>query len=139
MILRSVDGVAGAGGNPAVLGWGAGVLGSSPTIRFLFPWYSDQLAEVGETGLVVPRSGTIQNLRVRHNIPNGNGTLISYIVRVSGVDSTVKVDLASNVSTGSDTVNSVAVTAGDYVSVKVTKAASVGASPRNVAVTAELV
>jgi hypothetical protein len=123
----------------SILGWGAGVLGSSTTTRYLYPWYDDRLAEVAESGIHIGGPGRIRNLRVRHNIPAGNGGTITYVIRVSGVDSGVKVDLASDAVVGNDIVNSVGVLPGDYVSIKVTKATPVGASPRNVAVTAELV
>jgi hypothetical protein len=125
--------------NNAVLGWGAGKIGSSPTTRYLYPWYSDLLAEVGELGFHVPRPGTLRNLRVVHNIPSGNGNNIVYTLRISGSDSVLKVTLPSTSASGSNTTNTVVVAAGDLISIKVTKASAIGASPRNIAVTAEFV
>jgi hypothetical protein len=125
--------------NATTLGWGAGTLGASTTIRYLYPWYGDQLAEVVETGLVIPRPGVVRNLYVHHTIPSGNGGVISYRVRVSGVDAAVTVALASTSPSGSDTSNAVAVTTGDVVSIKVEKASNVDQSPRNIVVTAELI
>lgn len=120
-----------------VLSWGAGQLGSSSTPRYLYPGYSDQLAETHELGLHVARSGILRKLQVRHNVPDGNGNDIIYTVRVVGVDSLLQVVLASTAVLGSDLSNTVPVGAGDYLSIRVNKAAGVARSPRDVVVTAE--
>jgi hypothetical protein len=122
-----------------VLGWGAGLLGATITPRYLYPWYNDQLAEVGELGLLAPRPGVLKNFRVVHTIPDGNGNLITYTVRVGGVNSPLAVAFASTDAFGFDLTNAISVSAGDRVSVLVTKVLSVGASPRNIVATADLV
>jgi hypothetical protein len=128
----------GAGGGAAVLGWGSGLLGSSATVRYLAPGCSDQLAEVGEIDMQIPRDGALRNLHVRHNLPDGNGAAITYTVRVNGADTALSVALASTASSASNLVDSVAVSKGDRVSIRVNKAAGVLRSPRNVVATAEL-
>ena len=125
------------GAGNSVFGWGAGTLGSSTSTRFLYAWFDDGLAETNESGFRAPRAGTLKNLHVRHKDPKGNGNNIVYTLRVAGVDSTVIVTLPSTSLIGSDLVNSIAVSAGDLVSVKVTKALGIGQSPRNVTVSAE--
>jgi hypothetical protein len=125
--------------NPGVLDWGSGAVGSSPTTRFLFPGYSDRLAEVGEIGLLIPRPGIIRNLYVVHNAPKGNGNTIVYTVRVAGIDSPVAATLSSTSNNGADTANVVLVAAGDLVSIRVMKTLGVGQSPRNIVATVELV
>lgn len=124
--------------NATMLGWGAGLLGSSITVRFLTPWYSDQLAEVRETELLVPRQGTLKNLHVRHNVPDGNGQLITYTIRVNGSDTALSVILASTASEAMNLVDTIAVNAGDQISIKVDKVADVLRSPRNIVATAVL-
>jgi hypothetical protein len=123
----------------AVLGWGAGLLGTSDTVRYLYPGYSDQLAEVRETSLQAPRSGVLRNLQVRHNVPDGNGASIVYTARVNGVDTALAAAVPSTAGSGNDLTNSVAVDIGDLVSIRVSKVAGVGKSPKNVVVTAELI
>ena len=137
MILVPV--VSGGAGVTSVLGWGAGSIGSTITTRYLYPWYSEQLAEVGEVGIRVPRRGVLKNLRILHTIPSGNGATISYIVRVGGLDSLVQVNLASTAVSGDNIIDSVNVLQGDLVSIKVEKPLNILSSPRNVVVTAEFV
>jgi hypothetical protein len=127
------------GGGATVLEWGAGSLGSSSTTRYLYPGYSDQIAEVRETRIRLPRAGSLQRLRVVHNIPAGNGNVISYIVRIGGADTPLRVDLTSTTLTGEDITNVVPVADGAYISVKANKTTGIGASPRNVTITVEFV
>lgn len=122
----------------AVFGLGSGSVGSSTTIRYLYPGYSDRFAEVNEIGLRSPTTGILKNLYIAQNDPKGNGNNITYTVRVAGVDSAIVAVVPSTTINGSDTTNSVAVSEGDLVSIKVTKASGVGQSPRNVVATVEL-
>lgn len=122
----------------AVFDLGSGSVGSTTTTRYLYPGYSDRLAEAFELGLRSPKTGTLKNLFIAHNDPKGNGNNITYTVRVAGVNSTIVAVVPSTTVNGSDTTNSVAVSAGDLVSIKVTKASVVGQSPRNVVATVEL-
>lgn len=115
-----------------VLGWGAGSLGTTTTPRYLFPWYSDQIAEVGEGGLVVPENGVLRDFGVLHGIPEGNGEQIEYTVMVVGVATLLSVSLASTDTYGVNGAVSVPVSAGDRISVLVTKALPIGKSPRNI-------
>lgn len=94
------------------------------------------MAPTIEIGFRAPRDGTISNLYVRHGTPSGNGGIITYTLRVAGVNTGVAVALASTGSLGQDTVNSASVNAGDLVSIRVTKAGGIGTSPRDVNVTA---
>jgi len=121
------------------LAWGAGTVASSSATRHLHPWYDDTIAETDEVGFRVPRAGTIRNLHLRHQTPAGNGGTITYTLLVNGVASSVTVGLASTGTNAADVANSVMVSAGDFVSIRVTKAASIAASPRNITATAELI
>jgi hypothetical protein len=56
-----------------------------------------------------------------------SSTMITYTVRVNGVDTLLVVALAANVAEGSNTGVSVVVAQGDDISIKIVKAASLGA------------
>ncbi len=118
--------------------WGDNSVGSTTTTRYLTPGYDDNLAETIATQVRAPRAGTLQNMRVRHNVTNGNGNSIVYTVRVNSVGSALTVSLASTTADGSDLASTVVIAAGDLLDIEVTKAASVGTSPNNIAVTVEL-
>lgn len=121
-----------------VLLWGNDSVSASTTTRYLTPGYDDVLAPIAVVQIRVPRGGTLRNLRVRHNTPNGNGNVIVYTVRINSVATAVTVSLASTSADGSDVTNTAAVAAGDLVDIEVTKAASVATSPDDVAATLEL-
>lgn len=117
--------------------YGANSVGSTITTRYLYAGYAERLAEVNPHQLDL-RAGTLRNLRIRHGDPQGNGGPIVYRVRVNTVATVLLVSLASTDPSGSDLVNTVSVSAGDQVDVQVVKTANVGASPRNVVATMEV-
>lgn len=123
----------------AILAWGNESVSPTTTTRYLTPWYDDDLASVAPVQWTTPRAGTIRRLRVRHNVPLGNGNAIVYTLRVNGVASALSASVASNVANGSDLVNSVAVAVGDLLDIEVTKALAVVTSPTDIAVDAEFV
>jgi len=127
-----------SGSTPQLL-WGDNSVGSSTTTRYLSPGYDDGLAETIPTQFRVVRAGTFQNLRIRHNVPAGNGNAIVYTLRVNGVPSALTVSLASTATDGSDLANNVVVAVGDLIDIEVTKAAGVGSSPTNITATVEYV
>jgi hypothetical protein len=117
--------------------FGAGNLSSTTVSRYLFPGYSDSMAQVTAVQFRVARPGTLRNLRVRHNIPGGNGNNIVYTVRKNGAPSAITTTLASTANDGSDLVNTVGVAAGDLIDIIVTKAAGIAGSPRDVTASLE--
>jgi hypothetical protein len=123
------------------MAWGNNSVGGTTSTRYLDPWGAqNQIA--GTDGTTNPRhvavrAGTLRNLYARHGNPDGNGNDIVYTVRVNGIATALTVTLASTGSQASDTVNSVAVVAGDNVDVEITKAAGIGNSPDGVTVQAE--
>jgi hypothetical protein len=140
MILRPVVSRGTGGGVQSLfLGWGSGSIGTTTTPRYLYPWYSELIAEVGELGFVATRSGNLSNFSVYQNIPEGNGNTITYRVRVAGVATPLVVNLASTDFFGIDVTNVVSVTAGDLVSILVSKSLGIGKSPRNVVAAADFV
>jgi hypothetical protein len=140
MILRPVVSRGTGGGVQSLfLGWGSGSVGATATPRFLYPWYSDRLAEVGELGFIATRAGELSNFSVYQNIPEGNGNTIIYRVRVAGVTTSLGVSLASTDFYGKNTTDVVPVTEGDLVSILVSKSLGIGKSPRNVVAAADFV
>lgn len=117
--------------------FGAGNVASTTATRYLFPGYSESLAQTTAIQFRVVRAGFLQNMYVRHNVPNGNNNAIVYTVRINGVGTALSVSLGSNTADGNDLVNVVGVSAGDLVDVEVTKAAGVAQSPRDVMVSVE--
>ena len=124
---------------PAPLLWGADSVGSTTTARFLFPGFSDGLAQTVAPQFRSTRAATLQNLRVHHRAGAGNGNNIVYTVRVNGVASTLTATLASTAVDGTDLVNTVAVVAGDLLDITVTKAIDIAASPSDITATLEFV
>jgi hypothetical protein len=120
------------------LQWGAGTLGNSPTPRYLYPTYSDAQAQAAVIQIRAPRSGTLQNLRVRHNDIGGSAIVVTYTLRVNNSPTSLVVALAANVLDGSDLVNSVVISAGDLLDIEVTKAGTLtGSSLRDIVATME--
>lgn len=114
----------------APLTWGAGDAGTTTSDRYLFPGYDDDLAELTEIGWPILRNGILSRLRVRHNVVGAPATLLTYTLMVNGVATALAVSLAANASDASNLATSVVVSAGDRVSVRVSKAAVlVGAKP----------
>lgn len=118
--------------------WGAASVQSTTATRYLVPGFSTGTAPTSPVVMSVPFAGVVRNLFVRHQTPAGNGNAIVYTVRINGVASALAVSLASTSASGSDTVDSPAVVAGDYVDIIVTKAASIASSPTNCVATFEI-
>lgn len=123
----------------SVLYWGASGIQATTTTRFLAPGFDPANAPTITMQLDVPRAGTIQNMFVRCRTATGNGNDVVYTARINSVGSALAVTLASNVTNGSDTVNTVAVSQGDSIDIEVTKALSIGSSPDDIMVTIEIV
>ena len=87
----------------------------------------------------LPRSGTLQNLRVRHNSAGGNGSSVDYRVRINAVDTALTVSLATGaVGDASNLVTTVAVVAGDLIDLVAVKAVNIGGGDIDVMVSLEL-
>jgi hypothetical protein len=117
--------------------FGAGKLVTSTTTNYLFPCYSDSLAQTTAIQFRASRAGILRNMYVRHNITGGNGNAIVYTLRKNGIATALTVSLASTANDGSDLVNSVSVAKGDLIDVEVTKAAGIGGTPRDITVSME--
>lgn len=135
--MEGIDIALGARG-PSLLMWGAKDVASTTMTRYLFPFYDDSTAMTTAVSFPMPVAGTIDRLIVRHNLPGGNGNDVVYTLRVNGAPSALAVTLASTATQGSDLVNSIPVVVGDLIDLEITKAATVGMSPADVAATVRL-
>lgn len=79
-------------------------------------WTAD---EAGGT-MVVAAAGTLRNLTIRLDTAPGAGKSRTFVLRINGVDSGVTVTISDAATTGRDIVNSVAVAAGDKLTLKST-------------------
>lgn len=62
-----------------------------------------------------------------HNNPGTGAATVTYTVLVNGVASALTVGMLPTASTGEDTTNSVSVSAGDQITIELTKSANIGA------------
>lgn len=135
----SMNGSAYADMCASVLFWGNAGLTTTTTTRFLTPGFSTGNAPTTVIQYRVPITGSIRNLRVRHNTVGTGGNLIVYTVRINGVASALTVSMAANASDGSDLTHSVAISAGDLIDIRATKAVIIGGSPVDIVASLEIV
>lgn len=119
-----------------MLVFGARGIGTSTTPRFLPFGFLPTQAPVSTVSIRASRSGTLRNLRVRHNAP-GVGGSVTYAVRRNGVTTALSCSLTAADTIGSDLVNNIPVAAEDLLEIFVTKDAGLGASPSDVTATLE--
>jgi len=72
------------------------------------------------------------------NNPGTGTSTVTYTVMVNGVDSALTVGMLPTASTAQDTTDTVSVSAGDKIVIKLTKSASIGAV-NQITVTVEFV
>jgi hypothetical protein len=118
--------------------WGNLTIGSTTTPRFLTPGHGAGTAPTIPIKLLLPSAGILSNLKIRQNVPAGNGNSTIYKVRVNTVDSGLMVVLASTAFEGVDSVNSIAVNAGDTVDIILSKNVTLGTSPTDVTASLEV-
>src|SRR5205823_3152944 len=80
------------------------------------------------TQIVATRSATLQNLYVNLTAAPGGVANKTVTVRVNGVNTALAVNVAGAATTGSNIANTVAIVAGDLISVQVTHAGAPVAS-----------
>lgn len=118
--------------------FGAGDVFSTTTTRYLFAGYSDDPAEITPHRVLSPKTGTVKNLRVIHNILGGNANPIIYRVLVNGIPTLINAVVPANALSGIDTTNTSPVAAGQSIDIEVSKTFSVGRSPRNIVAIVEV-
>jgi hypothetical protein len=133
--------VGGTGGDVGgVVTFGDYQVGTTTTTRYLHPLGVDNgLAHTIELQQIAPRAGTLRNLYVLAQALGTGVANIIYTVSVNGTPSSLTVSIANaSVLEASDLVNTVAVSAGDKVSIEVTKSGSVTASHTHITASMEL-
>lgn len=118
----------------STLVWGASSIAAAADTRFLPPGFDTATAPLfAESGFRASHAGLLDNFRVRHNSPAGNGNVVLYDVLVNGVAQLVNVPLATGAAgDASDLVTTVALAAGDLLQVTASKALGIGAGGVNV-------
>lgn len=118
--------------------WGDDSIATSTTTRYLTPWFDDGTAETTEASYRVPSAGTAQNLRVRARVAGTGAATLTYTLMVNGGASALAVAMSNTVQDGSDLVNTVSLSAGDLISIRVTKSASLSSSPDDIVASLEV-
>lgn len=126
--------------NSHQLHFGAGSITESLTDRFLYPNYSNEIAEILTSNeLPVKRAGNLRTFQILHNVLGGLTVVIVYTVLVNKIATPLTVGLAANSKFGANTTILVPVVAGDFVSVRATKPSILTNSPRNIQASMEII
>jgi len=120
-----------------VLFWGAGTLALTAVTRFLRPGYQSGLAPTTSVRMPITRAGTLQRLFVRCRVAGAGVNNITYTVLLNGVATTLAVSMLPTAVSASNIANTVAVVAGDFVELQVTKAGVIVTTPTDVEVAFE--
>lgn len=134
VVAAAVEGLYSAGG---VLLFGAASVSQTVAIRFLYPGFSNNLAQTALIQVAATRAGTLRNMEVHVAEPDGNGNQVLYTLRVNEVATDLAVSLASTGSQGANTTARVEVLKGDRLDLQVTKALSIVSDPEEVVVSLE--
>lgn len=121
-------------GGPALLEWGDGNIQTTTTDRFLTPNYDSGVAPTAPIQKTMTRRGFLEQMRVKCRVANGNGNPVVYTLQINGLDTPLAVTLNSNQQSGANTTSRVQVSAGDFITLKASKAAGIGTSPQDIIV-----
>jgi hypothetical protein len=130
-VTVTIPGSVGPDTDTTVLTWGNANVGAAADTRYLCPGRDNGgIALVGDVCQIpAPRAGTLRRLYVRHNTAGGNGNPVVYTVMKNGVATGITVSLVTGaVGQIADLVNTVAVVAGDLISIQLSKAAGIAAA-----------
>ena len=124
----------------SLITWGTDSTTTVATAVFMAPGY---IAASPATEIQIPvgRAGTLRNLSIRITGAGTGADVVTYTVRINGVDTSIVASGANNAAaplTISDTTHSANVVAGDLISIKITKAGAVAAGQTGVFATLEL-
>jgi hypothetical protein len=113
--VNALDSAAHPGG---ILYFGAQGIVSSGT-SFLYPGYDDAVAATlgVDIRMVMPAGGTLSKLYARHNASTSQAVV--YTVRINSADSALACTVAGGATSGNNAATSIAVSAGDRVSISV--------------------
>lgn len=114
--------------------WGAGNVATTVVTRFLQPGYQSGVAPTTGVRIPIRRSGTIRNLSMRNRLVGVGAALMTFTVLLNGVATALTFSTAPTAASGFDSVNTVPVVAGDFIELRVTKAAAITTSPVDIEV-----
>lgn len=117
--------------------WGNSGTNTTTTTRWMDPFWASAGAGTVEIRIPITVGGTLANLRFFANTAGTSANTITYTLFVNGIASTLLIPTTATDTTGTDNVHTVAVSAGDTVSMQITKSGTVG-SPTNVFLTVSL-
>lgn len=123
----------------AILHWGNEKVENNTTVRYLTPGSDmNRTATTVEIRHTIPFDCTLQNLYVYHNVTGAGAQTITYTVMKNGVATALAATGAPGSASVSDTANTVSFSAGDEVSIRVTKSASLDTDPELVMASLEV-
>lgn len=114
--------------------WGNGSISTTTTDEYLDPGYNQAIAPISATTWAITAPGELQHMWVRHNDVAATAGNIVYDVLVNGVAAGLTVTLAANAALGSELVTTVAVAAGDLVSLRARKPVALANAPSRIVV-----
>jgi hypothetical protein len=121
---------------PSIVTFGANDIGKPADTRYLTPGVSLVTAPTTAIGFIAPRSSALTSMRVRHNTPSSDSTVIDYHLRVNGVNK-ITVQLACNASTASNAVDIADLLVGDLVECVAVKPGVIATGKLNVSISVE--
>lgn len=111
--------------------------GTVTAARFFAPGFALPLADTVEHKFALPRPGTVRSMRVIQTAGTGAGNCV-YTLRRGGGNTTVTATVAFTATTGTGSGASVC-SAGDLISLQVTKSQAPATAPTNVIIMLELI
>lgn len=114
--------------------WGAGNVATTAVTRFLQPGYQTGVAPTTGVRIPIRRPGTLRNLTMQNRVVGVGAALITFTLLKNGVATALSFSVAATAASGSDIVDTVSVVAGDFIELRVTKAAAIATSPTDVEV-----
>lgn len=140
--IQGVTGPTGPVGpsNGYPLVWGADSSGTTTTPRYLVPGYINTIAPTtNQYAIRATRSGTLRHLYVTQNTTGTGGSTVVYTVLVNGSSTALTTTVNVTASSGQDTSNSVAINAGDKITIQMTNSTSLTSAIGQILVTVEFV
>lgn len=124
----------------AQLTFGCESISATDTVRYLPSGWDDNIATTSPYTVQATRAGTLRNLRVKQNMPAGNGNPVHYTLLVNGAPTALVAILLSTDLVGADLdpAHAVSVNSGDDLDLQITKpSGSLQSAPNDVTATME--
>ena len=133
-VVRSGTALVGANVAGGTYFWGAGNVATTAVTRFLQPGYQTGVAPTTGVRIPIRRSGTLRNLTMQNRVVGVGAALITFTLLKNGVATALAISVAATAASGSDVADTVTVVAGDFIELRVTKAAVITTSPTDIEV-----